>query len=93
MAILLAKQRLILVLAALGYVVIRLAVALIFVHDWRTLLAFLLSGGALFTLLCSRVLLNWKPSYASERGLHLLDLIVVVSGLGLAIVIVMWIKP
>jgi hypothetical protein len=44
-AILLAKERLILFLAALGYVAIRLAVAVVFIHDWKVVLGFLLSGG------------------------------------------------
>lgn len=92
-AILLAKERLILFLAALGYVAIRLAVAVIFIHDWRMLLGFLLSGGIFFAILRSRAVASWKPSYARANGLGSLDLVVAVSGLGAAIALVRWIKP
>ncbi len=92
-AILLAKERLILFLVALGYVTIRLAVALIFMHDWRVLLGFLVSGGILLAILRSRTGVSWKPSYATTNGLGSLGLVVVVSGLGIAFALAMWMKP
>jgi hypothetical protein len=92
-AILLAKERLILFLAALGFVAIRLAVAVIFIHDWRVLVGFLLCGGILLAILRSRAGVSWKPSYARTNGLGSLDLVVGVSGLGVAIALAMWMKP
>jgi hypothetical protein len=92
-AILLAKERLILFVVALGYVAIRLAVAVIFIHDWRVLLGLLLSSGILLAILRSRVGVSWKPSYAITKGLNSLDLVVGVSGLGAAIALAMWMKP
>jgi hypothetical protein len=92
-AILLAKERLILLSAALGYVTIRLAVTLIFIHDWRVLLGAILCGGVLFAIVRSGALSNWKPSYASEKSTYILDLVVGVSGLCLAIAVAMWLKP
>jgi len=92
-AILLAKESLILSLVARGYVAIRLAVTLIFVHDWRVLLGLLLSGGILFATLRSRAAINWKTSRASMKGLGSLDLLVGVGGLGAAFAVAMWMKP
>jgi hypothetical protein len=47
----------------------------------------------LFAILRSRAVVSWKPSYArmNERGS--LDLVVGVSGLGVAIALAMWMKP
>ena len=92
-AILLAKERLLLFLAALLWVVIRLGYALIVVHDWRVLLGLVLCGGTFFAILRSRAVMDLKPSYLRTKGLGGLDLIVGVSGLGLAIALGMWMKP
>jgi hypothetical protein len=92
-AVLLAKERLLLITWALAYLSIRLAVALIFVHDSRTVLALIVSGGFLLVIVRFAVNSNWKPSYATEKGMHLLDLVAGLSGLVLAIVIARWIKP
>jgi hypothetical protein len=92
-AILLAKERLILFLAALLWVVIRLGYALIFVHDWSVLLGLLLCGGTFFAILQSRAGMDWRPSYARTKGMGGLDLIAGVSGLGLAIALAIWMKP
>ena len=50
LAALLAKESLLLVAGALAYISIRLAIALIFVHDSKVLLALILSGGILFAI-------------------------------------------
>ena|SRR5713101_3753341 len=68
--ILLAKERLMLLTGALLYVSLRLAAALIFVHDLKILLGLIASGGILFAILRSKAISNWKPSYATEQGLH-----------------------
>src|SRR6266481_8121992 len=93
MAVLLARERLMLIAGALAYVSIRLAVALIFVHDSKVLLALMVWGGILLAIVRFAVKSNWKPSYTTEKGMHLLDLVAGLSGLVLAIVVARWIKP
>jgi hypothetical protein len=70
-----------------------LAIALVFVYDSKILLALIVSGGTLLAIFRVAVKSNWKPSYATEKGMHLLDLVAGLSGLVLAMVIAMWIKP
>jgi hypothetical protein len=92
-AILLAKERLLLFLVALLYVAMRLAVAIIFVHNWEIFTWLFVSGALLFLILRSRMFFNWKPSYVWPKGLRALDLIVGVSGLGAALGLGHWMKP
>jgi hypothetical protein len=92
-AILLAKERFILFIAALFFVAVRLAVAVVFLHTWQVLLATVASCGLLVVLIRSRTFANWKPSYATEKGLHILDLIAVVGGLLVAVSLAIWFKP
>jgi hypothetical protein len=92
-AILLAKERFILLMAALFYVAVRVLVALVFLHNWKVLLAALLSCGLFIVLIRSRTLANWKPSYATDGGQHSLDVIVGVSGLLVAVGIAIWMRP
>jgi hypothetical protein len=93
LAILLAKDKLILFTGALFYVAVRLLVALLFVHDWKVLLATLLSRGALAVLICSRTFANWKPSFVTDKDLNSLDLIVGIGGLLVAVAIAILIRP
>jgi hypothetical protein len=92
-AVLAAKERLMLITVALGYASIRLAIALIFIHNSKILLALVFSGGILLAIVRFAVKSNWKPSYTTERGMRLLDLVVSLNGLLLAIVIAGWIQP
>ena len=92
-AILLAKERSIMCIAALFFVAVRLAVAAIFLHTWQVLFATLASGGLLVMLVRSRIFANWKPSYATEKGWHALDLVVGVSGLLVAAGVAIWLRP
>ncbi len=94
LAILLAKERLILIAAGAGVVALRLAVALVFTQDWRAyLLGFLLSAAIVCAILWVRR--NRKPSYESPgpTKTYVLTLLVVVAGLGAAIGIALWLKP
>jgi hypothetical protein len=91
--ILLAKERLIMLITALFFVAVRLAVAAIFLHTWQVLLATLASGGLLIVLIRSRIFANWKPRYATEKGWHALDLVVGVSGILVAAAIAIWLRP
>jgi hypothetical protein len=92
-AILLAKERLPLFMAALFYVAVRLLGALILLHDWKVLLGALLSCALFVVLIRSRTFANWKPSYATEKGQHSLDIVVTVGGLLFALAIAIWINP
>jgi len=56
-------------------------------------LALIVSGGSLLAIVRFAVESNWKPSYTTEKGMHLLDLVAGLSGLVLAIVVARWIKP
>ena len=93
-AILLAKERLILIAAGAGFVALRLAVALVVTQDWRSyLLGFLLSAGMVCAVLWGQR--NWKPTYESPapNKMYVVSLLVVVAGLGAAIGIAFWLKP
>jgi hypothetical protein len=70
-----------------------LAIALVLVHDSKVLLALMVSGGILLAIVRFAVKSNWKASYTTEKGMHLLDLVAGLSGLVLAIVVARWIKP
>src|SRR5271166_4080402 len=92
-AILLAKERLIMLLAALAYVALRLAVAVVFHPDWTMLLTLLLSCGLIIAIFRFSSVLHWKPKFADEEGIYSLDLIVGVCGLGAAIGLAVWMRP
>jgi hypothetical protein len=70
-----------------------LAIALIFVHDSKVLLVLIASGDILLAIVRFAVKSNRKPSYTTEKGMHLLDLVAGLSGLVLAIVVARWTKP
>lgn len=80
-AIFLAKERIVLLLGALAYVAVRLSIAIIFIHTREMLVWLLVSGSLALTILRSRWVRDYKPSYARPNGLHVLDLIVGVSGM------------
>jgi hypothetical protein len=92
-AILLAKEKLILIAGGAAFVAIRLAVALAFTQDWRAYLAGLLVsvGIVIAVLLVPR---RWKPSYyETPVKTNVLGLAVAVAGLGSAIVLCLLLKP
>ncbi|OLB34257.1 MAG: hypothetical protein AUI02_05735 [Acidobacteria bacterium 13_2_20CM_2_57_12] len=93
LALLLAKERVMLVLVASAYVALRMAVAIIFFHTWLTLTLLLVSGGTLLTIFRSGALKNWKPSYVRPKKHYVLDTAVCVSGLGVIMAIAHWMKP
>jgi hypothetical protein len=66
--ILAAKERLLLLLVALGYVGIRLPVAVFFVHDWKVSLRAVFCGGTIYAMARSGALSNWTPSYPTEKA-------------------------
>lgn len=91
--ILLAKERLILVLVAACYVALRCGIALVFVHDLKILIWFLLSGGIVVSIALSGALANYKPTYQWPQKMYLAAVIAIVVGLGGALALCSWMKP
>jgi hypothetical protein len=85
-AIVLAKERLILIGAGAAFVGIRLAFALAVTQDWRSYwVGLLVSGGIVIAVLWMRK--DWKPSYESTVKTNFLSLAVVAAGLGSTVAI------
>jgi hypothetical protein len=75
----LAKERLVLLLAATGFCAVRLLWGLIFHPEVRFALAFLVAG--IPFVLLARGVRNYRPSYKLPNDLDMLGLIVGVGGL------------
>jgi hypothetical protein len=91
-AVVLAKERLILLAGGAGFVAIRLAIALAVTQDWKSyVLALLVSAGIVLAVL--RVRRDWKPRYASPAKTNALGILVGAVGLGSAVAIAFWLKP
>jgi hypothetical protein len=91
--LLLAKERLILVIAASAYVAIKMAVGIIFIHTWQTLVWLLVSGGILLAAFRLGVLRDWKPSYVRPQKLYVLDIAIGMLGMAVMIAIARWMNP
>jgi hypothetical protein len=87
-AILLAKEKLILFTSALSFVTLRLAIALVFKWNLGGFVALLVFAGILFALL--RLFKGWKPSYEWPDGMNILDLLVGITSLGLTLALAWW---
>ncbi len=92
-ALLLAKEKRIPFIAASAYVALKMAFGIIFIHTWQILAWLLVSGGILLSALRLGVLENWKPSYVWPKKLRVLDVAVVMLGLGVMMAIGSWMKP
>lgn len=92
-ALLLAKERLLLVLVASAYLAIRMAIAIIFSHTWVTLALLLVSSGTLLVVFRSGVLKGRTLSYAIPKKQPALAIAVGVLGLGVMMAIGFWMKP
>jgi hypothetical protein len=91
-ALLLAKERLLLIAGGDGFVALRLAVALAFTQDWATyLVGFLVSAGVFLAILWVRR--DWKPTYEEPAKLNVLSAAVGAAGLGAAVALGLWLKP
>jgi hypothetical protein len=90
--LLLIKEKLILLLASAGYVALRLAIAVIFVHRWDVVGSLMVSGGIVIVIVRTRWFREYKPSYVRPKGMTLFDLFVGLGGLGTAITLAWWMK-
>ena len=90
LAILFARERLILLLGALCFCAIRFLFALVITHDWKALVGLLATGIPL--LLSVRFWADYKPSYQWPNNLSLLDLVVGFSSLGVTLMVFFWIQ-
>ena len=89
----LAKEKRYLLVGASAYVFIRTAVACIFIHTREAFLWAFVSGLALFLLLRSRYVKEWKPSYMFSRKFYILDLAIGMAGMGAMMLAFKFIKP
>ena len=87
-ALLLAKERAVLLLGSLSYVGLKLGIGLIFIHDWRIFVGFVATAGTAILLLKSLRERNWKLSYSVLPGHRVIDLAVGVAGLLAGILVV-----
>ncbi|HYL84365.1 MAG TPA: hypothetical protein VE263_09030 [Candidatus Angelobacter sp.] len=96
-SLLLAKERLILALAASAYVALHMAWGIIFTQTWEIFEWLVGSGSILVVILLvgfrTGVLRNWKPNYERPKKRRALDIAVGMLGLGLMIAIARWMKP
>ncbi|HET8924989.1 MAG TPA: hypothetical protein VFN26_18560 [Candidatus Acidoferrum sp.] len=92
-ALLLAKERLLLVLVASAYVAIRMSIGIIFSHTWVTLALLLVSSGTLVVVFRSGVLKDRKLSYVIPKKSPALGIAIGVLGLGVMMAIGFWMKP
>jgi len=90
-AIILAKEKLLLIVGSLAFVTLRLAVALLFRWNSHAFVALLVAGGVILAIL--RIHRDWKPSYEWPDKMHVIDLVVGVSSLGLALALAVWMRP
>lgn len=94
-ALMLAKEKAFLLLGSLGFVALRLGVALLLGRwwSWRHLLAFaiLASLAAVLTMVLNAR--GWKPSYTVPDGMHVWELLSGVGGLLFGLVVTMALRP
>jgi hypothetical protein len=90
-AILLAKERLILITSAVGFVTVRLAIALLFRWNSIAFVAVLVTGGMFFAIL--RLRRDWTPSYEWPEKMYILDLLVGTASFGLTLALAIWMRP
>ncbi len=91
-AVLLAKERLVIILAAVGFMALRLAIALAVTRDWKSYGASLLvSIGMLVALFPLQR--HWKPSYKDAPQTSIPGALFVVAGIVAAVTIVLVLKP
>jgi ABC-type transport system involved in cytochrome bd biosynthesis fused ATPase/permease subunit len=92
--LLLAKERIILLLVSSAYIGIKLAIAVLFIHRWSLVLGFLLAAGTVFASVKIMAGRRWSISYAALPGAaRILDLRVVGAGFSLSLAFIAWLRP
>jgi hypothetical protein len=89
-ALLLARERLILIAGALGFCAVQTGISFVLRHDWIALTVSVLSGALFLLLIIS--FKEYKPSYSVRRGHTIADLLVGLSSLGFTIALFSWIR-
>lgn len=87
--ILLARERLILIGAALGFCAVQSGISFVLKHDWIALTVSISAATVCFLLL--RNLKDYKPSYNRPNGIRVADILIGLTSLGLSIVLFRWI--
>jgi hypothetical protein len=87
--ILLARERLILIVAAVGFCAVQSGISFVLKHDWMAL-AVSISASTVFLLLL-RSLKDDKPSYSTANGIRIADILTGLTSLGLTIALFRWI--
>lgn len=87
--VLLARERFILIGAALGFCAVQSLLSFFLRHEWVGLAVAVPSGMLLVLLI--RYLKGYKPSYEWSRGSTIVDLLVGLSSLGLSLAVFHWI--
>jgi hypothetical protein len=91
-AVLLAKDRLTVVLVGAGFVALRLGTALVFTRNWKAYGAgFLVALGIVVALI--PVIRRWNPSYEDPRATNIPGVLFVVAGIVAAVAVVMILQP
>jgi uncharacterized membrane protein len=91
-AVLLAKERLGVLLGAAGFVAVKLGLALIFTQDWKAYgLGFLISILIILALLPA--LRRWKLSYEYPPQTRVLGILFAIAGIVAAVTVVLLLKP
>ena len=87
--ILLARERLILIGAALGFCAVQSGISFVLKHDWIALAISVCATTVCLLLLSS--LKDYKPSYSVPNGIRIADILTGLTSLGLTIVLFRWI--
>jgi hypothetical protein len=91
-AVLLAKERLVVLLAGAGFVAVKLGVALVITRDWKAYgLGLLVSIVIVLALLPA--LRRWKSSYENRPQTSVPGILFVVAGIVAAVTVVLLLKP
>jgi len=88
LSILLARERVLLVGAALGICALQSSISFLLKRDWLALAMAILSGTPLHLLI--RMLKDYKPSYEWPEGRKILEFLIGMSSLGVTILVFRW---
>lgn len=90
LSIILAKEKKVLFLAAVGFCAIRFLFAFVVTQDWRALIGFLITGvPLLFTI---RFWAEYKPSYEWPQKRTVVDLVLGLASLAATLTAFQWLK-